>query len=178
MTAEEFSKALTFLGVAYNKEFTNEQAKIWYEFFKTTSEETFKKAIKRLIATNKFMPSIAEINQEIALIDNPHLGLNPLKEWEEVLRLIRKYGYYKTNEALAEMNLLTRNVVEQLGWSKLCMSEDIVWLKKEFIEIFKNKQQGIESLEMLAEPVMTMAELAEKALEYGNKETKLLETIE
>lgn len=178
MTAEEFSKALTFLGVAYNKEFTNEQAKIWYEFFKTTSEETFKKAIKRLIATNKFLPSIAEINEEIALIDNPHLGLNALKEWEEVLRLIRKYGYYKTNEALAEMNLLTRNAVEQLGWSKLCMSEDIVWLKKEFIEIFKNKQQGIESLEMLAEPVMTMAELAEKALEYGNKETKLLETIE
>ena len=178
MTAEEFSKALTFLGVAYNKEFTNEQAKIWYEFFKTTSEETFKKAIKRLIATNKFMPSIAEINQEIALIDNPHLGLNALKEWEEVLRLIRQYGYYKQNEALAEMNLLTRNAVEQLGWSKLCMSEDIVWLKKEFVEIFKNKQQGIENLEMLSEPVMTMAELAEKAREYGNQETQLLGTAE
>ncbi len=106
------------------------------------------------------------------------VGLNALKEWEEVLRLIRKYGYYKTNEALAEMNLLTRNAVEQLGWSKLCMSEDIVWLKKEFIEIFKNKQQGIESLEMLSEPVMTMAELAEKAREYGNQETKLLGTAE
>lgn len=178
MTAEEFSKALTFLGVAYNKEFTNEQAKIWYEFFKTTSEETFKKAIKRLIATNKFLPSIAEINQEIALIDNPHLGLDPLEEWEKVLKLIRKHGFYKPNEAFKEMNLLTKNVVEQLGWGNLCMSENIVWLKKEFVEIFKNKQQGIENLEMLSEPVMTMAELAEKAREYGNQETKLLEIAE
>ena len=178
MNIEEFTKAMTFLGISYSKEFTQKQIKVWYEFFKDTSSETFKQAIKRLIATNKFLPSIAEINEEIALIDNPHLGLNALKEWEEVLRLIRQYGYYKQNEALAEMNLLTRNAVEQLGWSKLCMSEDIVWLKKEFVEIFKNKQQGIENLEMLSEPVMTMAELAEKAREYGNQETQLLGTAE
>lgn len=178
MNIEEFTKAMTFLGISYSKEFTQKQIKVWYEFFKDTSSETFKIAIKRLIATNKFLPSIAEINQEIALIDNPHLGLDPLEEWEKVLKLIRKHGFYKPNEAFKEMNLLTKNVVEQLGWGNLCMSENIVWLKKEFVEIFKNKQQGIESLEMLAEPVMTMAEIEEKAREYGNQETQLLGTAE
>lgn len=175
MNKEEFTYVMTFLGVAYNKEFTQKQIKVWHEFFRDTSSETFKTAIKRLVATNKFLPSIAEIKQEIALIDNPHLGLDPLEEWETVLKLIRKHGYYKNIEAFNEMNLLTKNVVQQLGWDNLCMSENIVWLKKEFIEIFKNKQQGIENIEMLAEPIMTMAELAAKASEYCNQEIKLLE---
>lgn len=168
MTIEEFTKAITFLTIAYNKEFTGKQAGVWYEFFKDVNVETFKIAIKRIIVKNKFLPTIAEINEEIALFDNPHLQLDPYEEWEKVLILIRKYGYYKQDESFNEMNLLTKNVVKQLGWSNLCSSENIVWLKKEFIEIFENKQKGIENIEMLSEPVMTLAELMAKASEYNN----------
>ena len=43
MNLQEFTKAMTFLGVAYNKEFTQEQVEIWYNFFAETKIEDFKK---------------------------------------------------------------------------------------------------------------------------------------
>lgn len=112
------------------------------------------------------------------MIDNPHLQLDPYEEWEIVLNLIRKHGYYKMDIAFKEMKSLTKNVVKQLGWNNLCTSENIVWLKKEFIEIFKNKQQSIETVEMLNEPVMTISEIIAKASEYWNEEPKLLNEAE
>lgn len=112
------------------------------------------------------------------MIDNPHLQLDPYEEWETVLNLIRKHGFYKSTDAFNEMGLLTSNVVKQIGWGNLCMSENITWLKKDFIEIFKNKQQSIETVEMLNEPVMTISEIIAKASEYWNEKPKLLNEVE
>lgn len=172
MKPEEFTKAITFLTMIYDKEFTQEKTAVWYEFFKDTKLDIFKQALKRLSVKNKYLPSIAEIKQEIALINNPNLQINADDEWEQVLKLIREYGYYKHEKAMAQMKPLTANAVRQLGWYKLCSSDNIVWLKKEFIEIINNKKDNIESLEMLLEPTMTLAELTAKAKEY--EERKLL----
>lgn len=175
MNKEEFVKALTFLTVAYNKEFTSEQTGIWYEFFKEDNINTFKTAIKRVVSKNKYIPSIAEIKQEMALISTPSLQLDPDEEWETVLIAIRKYGYYKQLEALATLKPLTKHIVKIIGWGRLCSSESIQWEKKEFIEIFKNKKDNAEEVAMLSEPTMTLAELTRKSQEYLQlEEQKLL----
>lgn len=179
MTKEQFLKGITFLTIAYNKEFTEEQVSVWYEFFRNDDYEVFRNAVKRIIPKNQFMPSIAELKQEIANISNPILQLDIDEEWNNVIQAIRKYGYYRVEEALNSLNEYTRQIVRTIGWYRLCMSENIEWERKTFKELFNNKQDRYEDVLVLSEPTMTLAELTTKAKlkeqeMLEQKETKLI----
>lgn len=159
MTKEQFLKGITFLTIAYNKEFTEEQVSVWYEFFKDEDYEAFRKAVKRIIPLKQFMPSIAELKQEIATISNPVLQLNVDEEWDNVLKAIRRYGSYRQDEAMQSLKPYTANIVRQVGYMRICQSENIQWERKEFIELFNmNKDRDTTAL-MLSEPTMTLGEL-------------------
>ena len=142
MNLQEFTKAMTFLGVAYNKEFTQEQVGIWYNFFAETKIEDFKNAIKRLINKSKYLPSIAEIKSEIATLNVNELQLNAESEWELVLQAIRRWGRLD-NIAFEE---ITQNTIRAVGIHRLETIEtsQVPFIKKEFIEIWNNKRDGIE----------------------------------
>lgn len=169
MTKEEFVKGMTFLGIAYNKEFTAEQVSVWYEFFKETNYDVFRQAIKRLIPKKQFIPSIAEINQEIALLNNPVLQLKADEEWEKVRTAIRKYGYYRGNEAMKILNPTTASTIRLLGgWERVCQSTDGDWLRKNFMELFNTRVENYEEVALLNEPQMTLTELTRMAILKGN----------
>lgn len=166
MNKKEFLKVITFLGMTYNKEFEEEQVAVWYEFFKNENIEVLKQAIKNLGSTNQFMPSIAEIKKEMAKIQEPTLRINAENEWEEVLKAIRKFGYYREQEALESLNPITQRIVKIIGWRKLCSSENIHWQRKEFIEWLQNNQDHLQEIMMLGEQNITMAELETKRQKY------------
>lgn len=144
MNIMEFTKAMTYLGIAYNKEFTEEQVKVWYTFFNDTKIDDFKKAIKRIINKCKYLPSIAEIKSEIATLNVKELQLNAECEWELVLQAIRKWGRLD-NVAFEE---ITQNTIRAVGIHRLEMLEtsQIPFFKKEFIDIWNNKKIGIEKI--------------------------------
>lgn len=87
MTKEQFAKAMSYLGILYNKEFDSTQVSIWYEYFHEIDEATFKKAIKKMAVTNKYIPTIAEMISVCKEID----------EYKkiEILDLMYKDGYFK-----------------------------------------------------------------------------------
>lgn len=178
MTQEQFIKGLKYLGIAYNKEFTQDQATVWYDFFKDEDYEVFRQAVKRIIPQKQFMPSIAELKSEIALISNPVLQLNAEEEWDNVLKAVRKYGSYRQDEAMNSLKPYTRNIVRQVGYMRICMSESIQWERKEFMELFNMRQERDSDSLLLAEPVMTLAELSRtaqlKVAELDREEQKLL----
>ena len=154
MKQEEFLQAMVILGTIYNKEFTEEQVAVWYEFFKDTNIKDLTTAIKRLGNTKKFLPSIAEIKEEIAYITTEELQLDVDVEWNNVLMAIRKYGADRGIEALESLKDYTADVVRKIGWYRLCMSENIHSERRAFKEIFgyekeklkQIKQVGIEAL--------------------------------
>lgn len=163
MTKEEFTKGIFFLTTAYNKDFSQDQVSVWYEFFKDEDYEAFRKAVKRIIPLKQFMPSIAELKQEIATISNPVLQLNADEEWDNVLKAVRKYGSYRQDEAMQSLKPYTRNIARQIGYMRICQSESIQWERKEFIELFNtNKERDADTL-MLSEPTMTLGELTRMA---------------
>lgn len=163
MSKEEFLKGITFLTIAYNKEFTEEQVSVWYEFFKDEDYEAFRKAVKRIIPQKQFMPSIAELKSEIALITNPILQLNADDEWEKSLKTIRKYGRYRKDEAMAALSEHNRSIIRQIGFERICNSENIEWERRLFKELFDNKQDAYEDTLVLSEPQMTLAEITRMA---------------
>lgn len=166
MNKQHFTQAMTILGIAYNKEFTTEQVGVWYEFFKDTSIESFKAAIQRIIVKNKYIPSIAELKEEIAIMNNPVLQIDPNDEWDNVMLIIRKYGRYREREALIEMGERNASIVQSIGgMQNICNSnsEQLGWIKKEYISILQNQNTRLENSVKINPNQLTAPELVIKA---------------
>jgi len=134
MNKEKFLKIMTYMGIAYNKEFTKEQLEVWYSFFKEYTDEELNNAVKKIINTEKYLPSIAQVKEEIAKMKV--VGIPEAEdEWQEVLKTVSKYGSYRQDEALISLKPYTAKIVGYIGYQRICMStpEEQVWNKKEFI---------------------------------------------
>lgn len=87
MTKEQFAKAMSYLGIVYNKEFDSAQVSIWYEYFHEIDESTYKAAIKKIAISSKFVPTISEMIEMCKSVDE-HKKI-------EILDLMYKDGYFK-----------------------------------------------------------------------------------
>lgn len=179
MNKEQFIKGLKYLGIAYNKEFTEEQATVWYDFFKDEDFNNFRNAVKRIIPKKQFMPSIAELKSEITLLKNPVLQIDTDEAWDKAITTIRRYGRYRQDEAMAAMpDEHTRDVIRQIGFERICNSQNIEWERKLFKELFGNKKDNYEEALLLSEPQMTLSEIARIAKLKEEERLLLEETIE
>ena len=89
MNKEDFKRQLGKIQVAYNKKFTQEEAKMWFQEFQNISAEEFGKAVDQIIKTNKFTPKIADIKAKINentyryYSEDPYRYLYKNLEWGE-----------------------------------------------------------------------------------------------
>lgn len=161
MDKEKFVKGMTFLGVAYNKEFTKEELEVWYSMLKDNSIEDFSNAIQELVKTEERLPSIATVTKQIAknkIASYPEAE----EEWQEVLKAVRNYGSYREEDAMASLRPYTAKIVKYIGYHRICIAtvEEQVWNKKEFIEEYN----------ALKDKLVNYTQLG-----ITNSETKLLE---
>lgn len=144
MNKEKFLKIITYMGIAYNKEFTKEQIEVWYSFLKDYSEEELNNAVKVLINTEKYLPTIAHIKEQIAKSKLRNMP-SAEDEWEEVIKAIHRFGSYREKQALESLNPYTAKVLSYIGYYRVCTSnqEEQTWNKKEFMAEYnalKDKQ--------------------------------------
>ncbi len=130
MKIDEFIVSMAVLGVAYNKSFTQDEIKIWYDYFKNTKFEILKQAIKNIIPKKKFLPSIAELLEECSVVSENNI--------ERVLREMEASGYFKS----------TQEVDKVYFWLKKGIVPD--WLKED-IRKFNNSKKQIETNKVLLE---------------------------
>lgn len=64
MDKSEFMEGIHLLQNNYNKTFTTEQLKLFYENLKDMQKERYLANIKKHIQVNQFMPNIAQIRNE------------------------------------------------------------------------------------------------------------------
>ena len=98
--------------------------KIWFQMLQDLEYRTANLAIQKYMLTNKFPPTIADIRElstDVQFGSLPDWG----EGWEQVITAIRKYGWYRANEAMDTFDDLTRTCVERLGFKNLCMSENV-----------------------------------------------------
>lgn len=72
MNKEEFKKEIAKLQVAYNKEFTKEQSRLWFKEFMTVDIREFEQAIDKTIKEVVFIPNIADVRTRIAINPNDY----------------------------------------------------------------------------------------------------------
>lgn len=84
----EFTKEMKILSISYNKDFTEETIVLWYEQFKNINKDILHKSIQKLITTNKYMPSIAEI-LEICKQEEKNMKIT-------ILEIMKNNNYFKS----------------------------------------------------------------------------------
>lgn len=126
MDKKEFALFASALRTYYSKEnlLPNSQAmELWFRQLMDIPYPVAEATLNKWVATNKWSPSIAEIRELAAEIQNGKL-LDWGEAWEETCKAISRYGYYRPKEALASLSPLTRKTVERLGFTNLCLSEN------------------------------------------------------
>lgn len=142
MSKKEFLLGMKILQSSYSKDFTEDDLKIWYMQFEKENGLVFQQAIKNIIKTSRFMPSIADILYEMKKIEIPDLTLNYEQEFENVRKAIRQYGSYRQKELMDSLKPKTAETVRRIGLQRICECEQdkLKFIKNEFKEIFENLQ--------------------------------------
>ena len=122
MTPEQFKDSMSYLGIAYGKEFTQQELTVYYDFLKEFSDETLVKAIKNIIKTSKFMPKINELVEEC---DNCKEQVK-----YEVLEFMKQQGYFKAPIEYEKASLfMERGIVPK-------------WLQEDINKYYRLMQQN------------------------------------
>lgn len=143
MNKQEFAIFVDALRTFYPKEtlLPNTQAmELWYRELQDIPFLVAEATLRKWVATNKWSPSIAEIRESAVTVCKG----DPLswgESWELVRKAIRRFGYYRPQEALDSLDPLTRRCVESLGFRELCMSENEVADRANFRMVFETMQK-------------------------------------
>ena len=123
MTKEELLKGLTYLGVAYGKEYSPIECEQHYDFLKEYSYETFVAAIKSIIKKSKFLPKITELLEECEKYKE-HIKF-------EVLDFMKEKGYFKAPiEYEKASSFMERGIVPE-------------WLQRDINKYYKMMKQEV-----------------------------------
>lgn len=99
---------------------------VWHEMLGDLPGEAVSTAVKRMAATLKFPPTIADIREAVAKAVQEARGVPSAGEaWAKVKKAASWYGYYRPEEAHAALGDDIWRVVQQVGgWREICAGED------------------------------------------------------
>lgn len=121
MKQEELVKGLKVLGIAYGKDFNQEECATYYEFLQEYTYETFKTAVKNIIKKSKFLPKISELVEECE-------NCKELIRFE-VIEFMKAKGYFKSPiEYEKTIMWYSRGIIPS-------------WLKEDLNKYYKMMQQ-------------------------------------
>lgn len=129
MKKEEMVKLLGYLGVAYGKEFTQQECEVYYDFFKDYNYSILQAAIKNTIKTSKYMPKIADLIE----------ACDKSKEDNkvEIIELMKQQGYFKApSEYDKALAFVKKGIIPE--WLKSDMKE--AWQKYNMLQIETNQK--------------------------------------
>ncbi len=153
----------------------NKSKDIWYTMLHDIEYPICLNAIKQLMSTSKFAPSIAEIRERCAGVC--HETRDWGAAWDEVLRAIRFHGMYQEQEALLSMSEDTRICVRRIGFQNICLSENITADranfrmiyeamtkdKKEMLQLPENVRRDQERIRLIAADTVRQLEAKQEA---------------
>ena len=118
MKKSETAQLLTLIALNYPK-FETPLAKtnLWYELIGDLPFSLVQTALKKVMLTSPYPPTIADLRKAAAEIMTP-IGetLDAGKAWGEVQKAIQKCGWCNPEGAYKLMSPLTKEVVEQISW--------------------------------------------------------------
>lgn len=165
----EQQKAIALLSLAYPS-FTPAQAQFYQIMLSDIKADTLKEAIRTIINTMKFPPSVAEIREKAEAVER--VATNSAfcgagMAWESVQRAIRKVGGYGRPSF---KDPVCAKVVSQMGWMDICMTptDMTTALRAQFIKMYEREAAQNET-ERQIRGVISAQKLAQIAMQVGER---------
>lgn len=139
MTFDEFKILVKGMKAVYPEPWflpDGDAVKIWYSLLQDIDYKVANAGIQKWMMTNPKAPSIADIRSmttEVVQGVSKEWG----DAWEDVLKAIRRYGMYRSDEAMETFDEITKQCVQRLGFKEICMSENIVADRANFRMIYE-----------------------------------------
>jgi hypothetical protein len=165
MTIEETAAVMVILKVAYPRYYNNlekSEAKnaigLWQSLLADYPAELVTNAVKAVIATNKFPPTVAEVIEKINLLTKKE-ERSEVEAWGLVKKAIRNSTYHSQEEfeALPEdiqKTLGNHNVLKEWAMSKDSSMETVV--ASNFMRSYKAKLTDTKMINALPNDLKTM----------------------
>lgn len=137
MTKTESAKLVAVMLAAFpHGKSTPQTSEVYERMLADLDYPTANAAVERLLATSRFMPSIAEIRE--ACMDLMHGDRRAGGEaWGECLKAISRWGIYRApDKDFAFQDPIVSRCVAALGWVNLCNSENQAADRARFIELY------------------------------------------
>lgn len=101
---------------------------VWHEMLHDLPGEVVSAATKRMCATLKYPPSIADIRENVAQATREAQGAPTAGEaWAKVRKAASWYGYYRPDEARKALGDEIWRAVEMVGgWREVCEGEGAI----------------------------------------------------
>lgn len=101
---------------------------VWHEMLSDLPNEVVSAAVKRMCATLKYPPSIADIRENVTEAMKEAKGIPTAGEaWSKVRKAASWYGYYRPDEARQVLGEEIWRAVEMVGgWREVCEAESTI----------------------------------------------------
>lgn len=153
MTVQETTKIVNALKVAYPRyaeqiqENKQGMISLFAFMFKDVPYKVVNCALQKFILESPYPPTVHDFYKEIVSVTKFNVP-DEDEAWHEVARAIRLYGYYRPEEAFDSMSEIVCDVVKVIGWSEICLSENIDLVRQQFCRLYVIARQRKEQ-EML-----------------------------
>lgn len=176
MTEKDSIRIVTLICMSYpSSERLGENAikgmvNIWKTLFADDPAELVELAVTRHIATSKWPPSVAEIRELMAQMQNPEL-IPPDLAWAAVKDAMRSCGEYLHRDIHELFPALIARVIETVGWHELWLSAKDKYTGQRFFDVYTPMYQRELQKAML--PAGVRASIALQEERFGSMD-KLL----
>jgi hypothetical protein len=132
----EILRVLKILGDVYPSfQLSSSAIEIYVQLLADIPGEVLEQSSMEHISHSTFFPSIAELRSAaFSIIEAAHPIPTAYEAWSEVQVLIQRIGHY--NDPVFD-NPLTAQVVKQLSWRYLCLSDNPVADRAHFIQAYQ-----------------------------------------
>lgn len=168
MNQQETAKIMAVLKVAYPRYYQNitveesrQTVKLWESMLSDYTYELVSKAVKALIATEKFVPTIADVIEKINLITTEP-QMSEVEAWGLVKKAIRNSTYHSEEEFNAlpksiQAAIGNHNALREWAMSEEESSETVI--ASNFMRSYRAKQAQVKEMNALPNDVKKFMEL-------------------
>jgi hypothetical protein len=141
VTKSEVAKLVAVMAAAFpNAKVTPETSSVYERMLADLEYPAANAAVERLLATCKFLPTVAEIRESALTLTSGEVRAGG-EAWGDVLRLIGRYGARRYDDGWRASSVIEDPVaaecVQALGWVNLCDSEDQTADRARFIQLYE-----------------------------------------
>lgn len=112
---QQIVKILSTLQLAYSTDLSIERLEMYVEMLADINPVTLEQAIKNIVKTRKFLPTIAEIREECSALSayvNMHDEVETAQTaWEKVIKVVGTYGFEHGKEHLEGLTLTAARTI-------------------------------------------------------------------